>query len=292
MDLKTIFEKKHELWLKLMYGSFYLKNSNLKFLFDSFSNVEFRHLKWLGKEALKDVKEFDYLNNKVDVIPKMIDFEREEISLDINDDNYIKFLNEIKSDVNFLISSYENKTPLFQRIKSDESYYLYKLENLISNLANQKLNYFNTDMPKKIIDLNPIEDEILTNCLKSQVDKEYKSVISFLYIIIHITNRDVLEIFTDLMEESLEHLKHYINMMTKIGILETPKVVAKSEYQISDIKTFIEDSILDEQNEQDELYKIAETISSKEFKKLVEFVNEEEKYHIELLREAFNLYKG
>lgn len=119
MSLNDIYTLKHELWLKLLYSSFAIENETIKNKLYEFSQIEFRHLKWLSNNLKEQNIEYNYQRSTID-IEKKSNFE------------YFEYLiNSIKQ----AVKVYET-TPIFARFVSDEFYMINILENYLKDIKN------------------------------------------------------------------------------------------------------------------------------------------------------------
>jgi demethoxyubiquinone hydroxylase (CLK1/Coq7/Cat5 family) len=48
MKMDKIYQSKHELWIKVLFSSFAIRNEKIKSVIYEFAQMEFRHLKWLS----------------------------------------------------------------------------------------------------------------------------------------------------------------------------------------------------------------------------------------------------
>jgi len=283
--LNQVFAKKHILWMKLLYASVIAKNGEEARMLDSFASIEFRHLKWLAENIIDVYRNFDYEGVKAgDKLPKVFDFDNDmpEICNDFNE-----FIDNIKDDLKVIASSYSGDFKYANRFRSDESYFLHRIEknqNQTGFLAYDSCGRTAQDIAKKFnIELS--EAEFIIKSLGDLLDKEYASVISFFYIIAHIENKGYAEMLGDLLEESLSHFKYYAILMSTLGILRLPKPVKKEEYMISSLVKFLDKNIDEEIEEVKNMSKIASKTGVDELKNLLRFIEEQEKHHISILEE-------
>ena len=66
MSKNNIFQRKHELWLSLLFGAFSVKDDAIFDTLYDFAMIEFRHLSWLGDRFVLDGLEFDYEKGSID----------------------------------------------------------------------------------------------------------------------------------------------------------------------------------------------------------------------------------
>ena len=64
MKLNEIYQAKHELWLKILFTSFSISNEKIKNELYEISQIEFRHLKWLGNHLKENNIANNYFNTE------------------------------------------------------------------------------------------------------------------------------------------------------------------------------------------------------------------------------------
>lgn len=292
MQKNKLFQKKHELWLSIAYSLYPIKDSRIVNVLHSFAETEFRHLKWLGEQIVEDIQSYDYDNHAItqSELPKMFNFERDVV--EVKWEKGIDLLEQIKRKFSEISKWYDSEDSLQKRMLGDERYYSFRIEQLLGEYTDLEIREsfkegaFNY---QKRVGLSDDEMKLMVDTLKSQQDKEYKTVLSFYYVLVHTAKTEISEIFADLLYESLSHQHHYARMLALMGIVETPTILKPEDYQVSDIKSFIMSSIDEEQVEIVDLQKIAESVPFQDFQKLVEYVSNQENYHIELLKKAYKL---
>lgn len=287
MELFEIFSKKHEIWLSAMYSSILIRDPKISIALYGFSDLFFRHMRWIGSQIVSEITSYDYdleSNNK-DGIPKMFNFDRNDIVVAKKSGK--ELLIDMKNRALECINGINDDSILLSRIKSDDEYFVYRMEFFLNEnneiLVDEKADsgfYFNN--------MSFSDDDIkkIKQVLSKQHQKEYVTVLSYLYVLIHTSKCQINEFLYDLMLESLYHQRHYAKMMASLGLLELPRVPKKEEYQKGDLKAFINQSIKEEIIEQEELRKISEEIRFVVVKNLVEYIANQEKHHIELLKKV------
>jgi len=60
MLTKELFQKKHELFLSMLFGSFSISDEGLFDILYDFALIEYRHLNWLGTQMAQEKIEFNY----------------------------------------------------------------------------------------------------------------------------------------------------------------------------------------------------------------------------------------
>lgn len=284
-----IFRKKHELWLKILYTSLTIKDNNLSLFLKNIAENEFRHMKWLGLEIVEMITGYDYENPdfRLDLI-KPFDFDIGEMSIYFETPNAL--IDSVVKDIESLIESYSScSVELALRMSGDEKYFCSRLKSLKLENSEMYLS-FSKDKGKlsKALSLSQNSIDELLSVLRELHNKEYKTTLSFCYVLIHSAETSFSEIFYDLLLESHSHQIHYAKLLSTLGFLELPTPLKKEDYMVSDIKQFIEEAIAEEQLEQVELANLAESIPYDEFQELVLFVQNQERHHLELLRKAYS----
>jgi len=109
---------------------------------------------------------------------------------------------------------------------------------------------------------------------------------TFLHVLIHSARDQIVGSFVDLMQESLSHMKHYGRKLAGVGLLTLPPVIPKNEEPTGDLRKFLKENIEEEEVERSELSLLAKKLNSPEFQILIDFVDNQERYHIHLLKSA------
>ncbi len=271
MDIKTIFKKKHELWLLFLYGSLSLEDEEIYHKIYDFSKIFYYHLDWIGKEATKKKIKVDYNIDK-------IDFKSEN--------NYQLFFKLIDNLENISLLYQKIETPLFQRIRNDEEYILNEIKRFIKNRKNSDIRAFDRSLKIKNKNLDKIETEALITFLIEENYKEYELILTYTYSNFFTDNKELSNIFSILIEESHFHLKSFARIMSKLGILTIPRQIMPKIYQFEDINKFLEDGIIEEENAKEQCLTLSSQIKDIELSQFFDFINNQESYHIELMREA------
>jgi len=276
--LQNIFAKKHILWVQLMYASVIAKSGECVRMFETLEAVEFRHLKWLSDIMLTKYRDFDYQNNA-----QVFDFDREILPID-HDLN--TFVTRIKENLQTLSTSYPDDLIYHERFVSDETHFVHRIERLQNSKGFESFASFHSDTETiaKKYNIDFKEAAHVQETLGNLVDKEYQSVLSFFYLITHLDNKKYAESLSDLMYESISHMKYYAILMSSLGILRLPRRVEKKEYMVGSLVNFLDKNIQSEVDEVSYMDQIANKTKLDEFKKLLGFIEEQEKHHISVLK--------
>jgi len=275
MDLGNIYKVKHELWLKVLFASFAIKDDRIKNEIYEFSQIQFRHLKWLSNECKEQNVTYNY--NRLEIDCKQ----------NSNFDYFSYIINEIK----ISMRQYDQSV-LFARIISDEFYMIQKLELMLSNQFNDaEITAFNKERVYENKQLDKTSTDAFTIFLFEETYKEYELILVYSYMQNYTKNITLYNVYQDLIDESLYHLKCFGNMLSKMGILSVPRIVIESIYQRDDIEKFLVDGIAEEEAAKEECIKLSQAVKDEELSKFFEFINYQENYHIELMEKAIKALK-
>jgi rubrerythrin len=275
MNLSEIYKLKHELWLKILFSSFAIKDETIKRTIYEFASIEFRHLKWLSNVLKENNVEYNYEKSNIN-IEKSSNFEYFE---------YI--INEIK----LCIKQYDLNEVIFTRMLSDEHYFIEVLTGLLKDEKNNgEITAFNRARKFEDKDLDEESSSALTVFLFEESYKEYELILLYSYFQNY--TEDILQynIYQDMIDESQYHLKSFGEMMAKMGVLAIPRMIIEELYKNKDIKQFLIDGIEEEENAKAECAKLAEAVKDEEISKFLTFIMFQENYHIELMQKAIKQF--
>jgi len=273
--MRELLVKIHEVWLESLMGAMMSKTTQNKRLLYEFSDILFRHFQWIENGLIKDGIDYDYNRDtvaiKVDKLSVLV--------LDI-----VRRLNEIE----LLLVECEDKA-LRERIKTDLEYMVYRLKLLKDEDVKSS---FDMNRVYQDIELDKEATDALTLFLFEESYKEYELIMIYNYLKAHCSDSFLIRIFDILIQESFFHLRSFGEMMAEMGILGVPRVIHPSLYKVDDIKQFLLDGIEEEIMAKEECLKLSEAVSSKskELAKFFDFINYQENYHIELMKEAVEHY--
>jgi len=266
----NIFQKKHQLWLKILFGAFSVKDEALYDTLYDFAMIEYRHLVWLGDELVIERQAFDY--DKEDIGFQAKDnFELFTLMIDA--------LKEIKS-------AYSDSV-MFARFSSDETYFIEKLTFLLSDTTNNApITAFDKSRKMDGFELDQRQTDALTLFLFEESYKEYELILVYTYSNFYNDSKIMGSIFGDLIHESHFHLKSFARMMSKMGLLSVPRTIMKQVYQFDDLEQFLLDGIKEEEAAKEECLKLAADVNHVELSAFFTFINYQENYHIALMEKA------
>ncbi|MEO1953534.1 MAG: ferritin-like domain-containing protein [Campylobacterales bacterium] len=266
--MNKVFQKKHELWLSISFASYAIKDEAIKSKLYDFSQIAFRHMKWLSSEILKANDNYNYDRD-------MMLYKRE---------NVFEILEALKDEVKNIQDIYPDNV-LGGRIKTDDAYLLEYISTLLKDENNNKpITAFN--MQRKFLDKNLPQDQIdaLTMFLFDESYKEYELILVYAYMQARTKDITQFDVFQDLIDESHFHLKSFANMMAELGILALPRQLHEMTYIVDDLDQFIKDGIAEEEAAKEMCKELSDAIKDEELSKFFDFINFQESYHIELMQ--------
>ncbi|MBD3809081.1 MAG: iron-binding protein [Sulfuricurvum sp.] len=265
----TLFRQKHQLWLRMAFMSFSVNDPWVKNRLYEFSQIEFRHLKWLAQSLYENHIPYDY--------------ERDP-QFSCESESFFSLIHTTIHEMKALHLLYQD-TPLYERMKHDEEYMLGTLHAYLQKLSlDEPLKAFNRSRHWEDALLSPSEIDALTLFLFEELYKEYELIMVYFYCQIRATTLSQVTYFQDLIDESHFHLRSFGNMMAKLGILALPRVLHPRTYNITDMEKFLKDGILEEENAKEECRKLSGAISDEKLSRFFEFINYQESYHIEIMK--------
>lgn len=270
MKLNEIYQLKHELWLKVLFISFAIQDEKIKSELYDISQIEFRHLKWLGNKLVDENIEYNYERYAID-IAKSTSFECFEYLI---------------HEIQLVMKNYNPDDEIFARMLSDEYYFITRLKRLLIESENYEIAAFNKKRIYNNKDLTKESIDALTMFLFEETYKEYELILIYSYMQNHTKNLTQYNVYQDLIDESQYHLKCFGNMLSIMGILAIPRVVIQELYKRFDVKQFLLDGIEEEKMAKEECGKLSMSVKDDELSKFFEFINYQENYHIELMKKA------
>ncbi len=273
MTLDKIYKLKHELWLKILFSSFAVKNERIKSELYEFATMQYRHLKWMSNE-LKDT------NTKYS-------YEKDDINIEKSTNfGYFQFIiDEIK-----IVMKHYDQSVMSARIISDEYYMIQRLNLLLADTQNDgDITAFNKERIYENKDLDKTSTDAFTIFLFEETYKEYELIFVYSYMQNYTDNIILYNVYQDLIDESQYHLKCFGNMLSKMGILAIPRMILEQIYKRDDIKKFLLDGVEEEEAAKEECVKLAAAVKDEELSQFFNFINFQENYHIELMQKAIKL---
>ena len=266
--MNKTYQKKHELWLSITFASFAINNEEIKARLYDFSQIAFRHMKWLGSDVLASNDNYNY---------------DREMTL-FKQNSVFEIIENLKTEVQNIQDAYP-KTILGERVRTDDNYLLEYLTQILKNEENNKeITAFN--MKRTWLDKDLAQEQIdaLTLFLFEESYKEYELILIYAYMQARTKDALHFNVFQDLIDESHFHLKSFGNMMAKLGILALPRELHEMTYIVKDLKQFVVDGIAEEEAAKVMCKELSDAIKDEELSKFFDFVNYQESYHIELMK--------
>lgn len=265
----------HEIWLETLMAAFMSRNQVTKQKLFDFSDIFFRHFTWVENGLIKQNIDYDYNRN---TIPIKVD------NLQIIIGDIIRRLNTLELS---LVDCADKA--LAYRIETDIGYIKFTL----AKIPNETVSSFDMGRVLDDIELSEEATDALTLFLFEESYKEYELIMIYNYLKAHSIEPNLIRIFQILIDESFFHLKQFGQMMSDMGILGVPRIIAKELYQVENIVEFLENGINEELNAKEECKKLSDAVASENasLAKFFDFINYQENYHIELMKEALQMYK-
>jgi len=271
MEIDKIYQAKHELWIKVLFSSFAIRNEKIKIKIYEFAQIEFKHLKWLSNNLKENGVKYNY----------------DKYAIDINKETNFEFFEYLIFEIKSCMKNYNPLDPLFARMLSDEFYFISELEGLLEDkFNNANITAFNRKREYEDKQLDDLSRDALTLFLFEESYKEYELILLYGYFQNHTDNILQYNVYQDMIDESQFHLKSFGEMMAKMGVLAIPRTVIPKLYVDKDIKQFLVDGIDEEEKAKAECKALAEAIDDKEISSFLEFIMYQENYHIELMRKT------
>ena len=266
--MNKLFQQKHQLWLSITFASFSINDEEIKSKLYDFSQIAFRHMKWIATDTLENKDDYNYDRD-------MMLYKKESV---------FDVLNELLENVKNIQEHYPDNELGF-RLRSDDTYLLEYISLLLKNNQNNKtVTAF--DMQRKWPGKELAQEQIdaLTLFLFEESYKEYELILVYAYMQARTNDLTQFNVFQDLIDESHFHLKSFGNMMAKLGILALPRELHEMTYKVDDIQKFIVDGIAEEEAAKVMCKELSDAIKDEELSKFFDFINFQESYHIELMK--------
>ena len=268
--MKTLLIRTHEAWLATLMAAFMSKTTENKRVLTEFSDILWRHFTWIEHDLIQKGIEYDYNREN---IPVKVD----RLSVMIGD--IIRRMNDLE-----LLLVHCDDEALKFRIRTDLEYMRYAL----GRLEDEEVTAFDMSRTYRDIELDKEATDALTLFLFEESYKEYELIMIYNYLKAHSDDAYLNRIFQILIDESFFHLRSFGEMMAEMGILGVPRVIHESLYKVSDIEKFLLDGIDEEIAAKEQCKELSDAVASKsaELAKFFDFINYQENYHIELMRDA------
>ena len=227
-----VFQKKHELWLQCLYTSFMIDDEEIKSELYDFSQMLFRHMRWIARELKAEGADYTY--DRSGGLGRF--------------DTVFEALRALIAAVKTTMDTYP-ASALSARMITDEHYLISRLARRLEEPnRNAPVTAFgrHRTLPGKTLDR--VQTDALTLFLFEESYKEYELILVYAYMQNLSENVNERDVYQDLIDESHFHLKSFGNLMARMGILALPRPLHERTYQIEDVDAFIRNGIEEEEN--------------------------------------------
>lgn len=268
------FKVLHETWVKVLFGSFSLDHSTFQEQLYDFSEILYRHLRWVEYECVNEDIAYSY--------------ERDQLQISARSAGDVaQWCDEALQELQHMMGG---ESELEQRIQRDIGYMLFVLDNQ----KQDKTSVVAFDRSLRY-GADAFDAETLNTLLHFLFDesyKEYELIVIYSYAQRQIDDQRVFEIFQILIDESKFHLKSFARMMAKLGILSIPRFITREIYEIDSLVDFLKAGIDEEIAAKEECRAIAAKINHEELQRFFDLINYQENYHIALMGEALERFES
>jgi len=273
--MKRLLVKTHELWLETQMAAFMSRETENKRVLTEFSKILWRHFTWIEHALIEQGIDYDYNRDNIPI-------KVERLSVILAD--IVRRMNDLE-----LMLVHLEDEALRHRIETDLNYMRYAL----GRMPDEEVHAFDMNRRYRDIELDEEATGALTLFLFEESYKEYELIMIYNYLQAHSDDAFLNRIFQILIDESFFHLRSFGEMMAEMGILGVPRVIHESLYKVSDLEKFLLDGIEEEIAAKDQCKELSDAVASKsdELAKFFDFINYQENYHIELMREAVAYYR-
>ncbi|MGZ5209220.1 MAG: iron-binding protein [Sulfuricurvum sp.] len=265
----TLFRRKHQLWLRVAFSSFATTNLHIKNRLYEFSQIEFRHLKWVAEDLHTNKTPYTY---------------ERDAGFGIEAQTLFELLKRTVREIEEIHSLYD-ASELSQRMLYDEQYLLQTLREYLANGSlDENLTAF--DRSRQWVDavLSSEQRDALTLFLFEESYKEYELIMVYFYSQVRAASVLQYGSFQDLIDESHFHLRSFGEIMAKMGILALPRTLHPLTYHITDMEKFLRNGIVEEENAKEECHRLSRSITDEKLSRFFAFINYQESYHIEIIK--------
>ncbi len=267
--MKTVLIKTHEAWLEMLMAGFMSHTQNKQVLFD-FSDILFRHFTWIEHGMIESGETYDYDRGTIPIKVERLD-------------HLLKAIIARLLEIDLQLMGLEDKD-LSARISSDINY----MVSVLHEMNDEVVTAFSMERKLPGVSLTQEATDALTLFLFEESYKEYELIMIYNYLKAHSDDAFLNRIFQILIDESFFHLKQFGDMMAKMGILAVPRMIMKELYQVEDVVAFLKSGIDEELAAKEECRKLSEAVGndSAVLARFFDFINNQENYHIALMKEA------
>ena len=268
----AVFQQKHELWLQCLFTSFMVEEAGLKAELYDFSQMLFRHMRWIVRELKAAGLDYTY--------DRRGELGRFETVFDA--------LQALQAGIETAMASYPAST-LAERIITDERYLLSRLAHWLEHPRyDAPVTAFGRHRTLSGKTLDRAQTDALTLFLFEETYKEYELILIYAYMQNGSDDVHERDVYQDLIDESHYHLKSFGNLMAQMGILALPRPLHERTYRIEDVDAFIRNGIDEEENAKEQCRALSEAVKDEELSAFFDFINYQESYHIELMKKLLD----
>jgi len=274
MNYQSLIQNTHENFIKFIYASVMVQETDVKHKLNDIALFKYRHMVWLMQDAVNDQKSFN------------MDFEYENIAKIKKVKNSEDLIEILKEDLDSSLGLYAGiNNPTINRLRSDDSYFIEELGRVD---VESEITAFNENKKLPGIEISDESKSALIFFLMEETFKEYELVTIYSYLKVHSNIAVADAAFTDLAYDSIYHLKRFADLASKMGVLTLPRPLPHDKYENIGIIEFLKENIEEEMDAEKQCLILAEKIGNKELSDFLLFISRQELYHGELLQRALN----
>jgi hypothetical protein len=272
--MKTVLIKTHEAWLEMLMAGFMSHTQSKQVLFD-FSDILFRHFTWIEHAMIESGETYDYDRGNIPVKVERLE-------------QLLKAIIGRLLEIDLQLAAFEDRD-LASRISSDINY----IVSVLHEMNDEVITAFSMERKLPGVTLTQEATDALTLFLFEESYKEYELIMIYNYLKAHSDDAFLNRIFQILIDESFFHLKQFGDMMAKMGILAVPRVIMAELYQIEEVTAFLKSGIDEELAAKEECRKLSDAVGndSPVLARFFDFINNQENYHIALMKEALKHFE-
>jgi len=268
------FKVLHESWIKLQFGSFALDHSAFQEQLYDFSEILYRHLRWVENACIQEGVDYSY--------------ERDQLQISARSTaDVAQWCDEALQELQRMM---EGEGELEQRIRRDIDYMLIVLD--MHKQDKTSVVAFDRSLRYGVDEFDAETLNTLLHFLFDESYKEYELIVIYSYAQRKIDDMRVFEIFQILIDESKFHLKSFARMMAKLGILSIPRFITREIYEIDSLIGFLKAGIDEEIAAKEECRAIAAKINHEVLQHFFDLINYQENYHIVLMKEVLERFES
>jgi len=264
----------HEAWLAMLMASLMSRRTESKRILNEFSDILFRHFTWIEHDLIRRGVSYDYDR---DAVPVKVE------RLSILGGDILRRFDEMQSRLEVC-----EDAALRRRIAADLEY----MRSVVGTLPDEEIRAFDMSRTYRDVPLGKEATDALTLFLFEESYKEYELILIYNYLKAHSSDTVLNRIFQVMIDESFFHLRSFGEMMAEMGILGVPRTLHESLYKVEDMEKFLLDGIEEEIAAKEQCRALSDAVAaeSPELARFFDFINHQENYHIDLMREAAEHY--